>query len=223
MVTSVVPTACVSTACGLACGYRAAGCCWASAGTANRSARKANLRIVARILAAVRPDEETILQQHAPAAAVDDLDLQVGALGDARRTLLDFAQETRLLGRRVPREALPQPRVVEEERRHAHAAVLQQQRDGPDAVRREGEAGDVEVLLDGLPRIRELQEAEGAGVIGLAPGEEGLEVGRALHRALRRDEPIPAEAIVVAPDEAETATVELVRQPGAHRRVGAVA
>src|ERR1051325_982428 len=110
MVTSVVPTVCVSTAWGLACGYLT----WAIAGTAsNRSGIRASLRIVARILAAVRPDEETIFQQDAPAAAVDDLDLQVGALGHAGRAAVEFAHEARLHRGVVPRDAAAQRRVTE--------------------------------------------------------------------------------------------------------------
>src|ERR1044071_5669404 len=162
MVTSVVPTVCVSTAWGLACGYLT----WAIAGTAsNRSGIRASLRIVARILAAVRPDEETIFQQDAPAAAVDDLHLQGRALGHAGRAAVEFAHETRLHRGVVPGEAAAQGRVVEEERGHTNAPVREAERHGADSVRRKGKAGDVELPGDALLRLGKVDEAEGVAVV----------------------------------------------------------
>src|ERR1043165_1170409 len=205
MVTSVVPTVCVSTAWGLACGYLT----WAIAGTAsNRSGIRASLRIVARILAAVRPDEETIFQQDAPAAAVDDLDLQVRPRGDAVGTPLDLAQESRLLGGGVPRVIAAQRSIVEEERGDADAAVLKAERDGADAVRRQGESGDVELFLDGLARQREIEKAEGAGVVRRPAGQERRAFRRALAGAGGGEEPVADEPVVAGREEAEAAAAE---------------
>src|SRR6266568_4933107 len=208
MVMSVVPALCVSTACGLAWGYRT----WATAGNA-RSKIKASLRIVRRILTAVGPDEETILQQDMPAAAVDDLDLEVGALGDAGRPRLEFALEARPRRGVVPREAAAQGRVVEEKWRDAHAAVLEAQHHGADAVRRQREAGDVGAAGDPLPRLREVDEAKGVAVVHRPAGEVGVELGRAARWAVCAEEPVAADAAVEAADEGDPAALELAREP----------
>src|ERR1051326_7658904 len=176
MVTSVVPTVCVSTACGLAWGYLT----WPNAGTASKSVIKASLRIVPRSLPAVGPDEETILQQRAPAAAVDDLDLQVGVRGDAGGTPLELAHEARLGRGAVPRKAAAQRRIVEEERRDADASVLQQQGNGADAGRRQREGGEVGGPRGALGELREVDEAEGVAVVRGAAREKRIELGRAV-------------------------------------------
>src|SRR6266498_3274453 len=140
MVMSVRPTVCVSTACWLGRGYLTAGGCACCATSGRAMSASAAMRTSLRMneapfewlrrvsLVAPRPLEETILQQHPLAAAVDDLHLHVGALGDAVGAPHKLEDEARLRRGVVPGEAAAQRGVVEEERRQAHAPVLQEQR-----------------------------------------------------------------------------------------------